>query len=754
MTPLGHNGSATLELDTRVLDLLPAGVCICDAGGRIRYYNRRAAELWGLGPPTGDGPPADRADAAMAEAFRAGGPQRGRVAVVERPDGSRIALAAAIDPLRDGEGEVIGAVGVFQDVERGRPLEGTRREGERLRSLVAALPVAVYATDPEGRITLFNEAAAELWGRRPEIGKDLWCGSFRIFRPDGTPLPLDQCPMAVALREGRGVRGDEIVVERPDGLRRHVLPHPEPLRDASGAVVGAVNMLLDVTDRKRAEVDRNLLAAIVESSDDAIVSKTFEGVITSWNRGAERIFGYSPEEAIGQHISLLIPPEQADDVEHILGCVRRGERVDHYQTRRRAKDGRILDVSLTVSPVRDAAGNIVGASKVARDITAQKRAAEALKESEERLREANRRKDEFLAMLSHELRNPLAAISSAVQVARRSALDESLAWSTEVIERQVRHLARLIDDLLDVSRITRGKIQLREEVIEIGPVLNGAVDAVRPLVEDRRHELNVSFRSGTLRVRADRVRLEQVVTNLLTNAAKYTEAGGRIWLSAERDGGDVVIRVRDTGIGIPPEKLPQMFELFVQDERALARSEGGLGIGLTLVKSLVEMQRGSISATSGGPGRGSEFTVRLPAVAGAAAEPARPATATGHGVRASRILIVDDNADSARGLARLLKLLGHDVRTAHDGPGAVAVARDYRPDTVLLDIGLPGMDGYEVARQLRGDEACRDCTIVAVSGYGREDDRRRGREAGFDHHLVKPIDPDALLTLLGKDERG
>jgi PAS domain S-box-containing protein len=627
-------------------------------------------------------------------------------------------------------------------------LDELQQGEERLRHLVSALPAAIYTTDREGRVTLFNDSAVDLWGRRPEIGKDMWCGSFRIFRPDGTPLPFDQCPMAVALQEGRPVLGEEIVIERPDGTRRCVLPHPVPLHNAGGEIVGAVNMLVDITERKRAEVERNFLAAIVESSDDAIVSKSFDGVITSWNKGAERIFGYTAQEVIGRHISLLVPPEQADDIDHILGRIRRGERVDHYETKRRTKDGRILDVSLTVSPICDAAGNIVGASKVARDITEQKRADEALRKSEDQLREANRRKDEFLAMLAHELRNPLSAISNAVKVARKSELTEQLQWSTEVIERQVKQLARLIDDLLDVSRISRGKIQLRKEVVDIGPILNSAVDTVRPLIEDRKHELNVSFRSGTLRVKADPVRLEQIVVNLLTNAAKYTEAGGRIWLTAEQIRNDVVIQVRDTGVGIPPEKLPEMFELFVQDNSSLARSEGGLGIGLTLVKSLVEMQQGTVSASSDGPGKGSEFTVRLPAVVGFRTEPVKATPANGNGRHASSILVVDDNADSARGLARLLKLLGHDVRTAHDGREAIMVAETYRPDVVLLDIGLPGMDGYEVARQIRKNEACKDSVIVGVSGYGQEDDRRRGREAGFNYHLVKPIDHDALLTLL------
>jgi two-component system, chemotaxis family, CheB/CheR fusion protein len=633
-----------------------------------------------------------------------------------------------------------------------RPPESSARRGElEFRRLLEHLPAGAYTCDPEGLITSFNRRAVELWGRAPKLNdpEDRFCGSFKLFSAGGEPLRHDQCWMALALRENEGYNGREILVERPDGRRLTVLAFANPIRDESGQLLGAVNVLVDIAGRKQAEEAPRLLAAIVESSDDAIISKTLGGVITSWNRAAERMYGYTAEEVIGRGIALLHPPDQADDMELILDRIRRGERVDHYETRRRAKDGRILDVSLTVSPIRDADGVIVGASKIARDITDRKRAEEALRRSEEQLREANRRKDEFLAMLAHELRNPLSAIGSAVQVARRSDAAESREWATEVIGRQVKQLTRLIDDLLDVSRITRGKIRLRPELVDLGPILNGAVETARPLIEERKHELTVSFRPGALHLLADPVRLEQVVVNLLTNAAKYTEAGGRIWLSAERDGPDVVIRVRDNGIGIPPERLPEMFELFAQGDRSLARSEGGLGIGLTLVKSLVEMHGGSVSASSGGPGAGSEFTVRLPAAVAPQAGPSSSPRAAGRAAtQAARILVVDDNADSARGLSRLLKLLGHDVRTAHDGTEAIAAVRSHRPDVVLLDIGLPGMDGYEVARRLRDDAGCRDATIIGISGYGQEEDRRRGRDAGFDHHLVKPVDYDALLSLL------
>jgi CheY-like chemotaxis protein len=324
-----------------------------------------------------------------------------------------------------------------------------------------------------------------------------------------------------------------------------------------------------------------------------------------------------------------------------------------------------------------------------------------------------------------------------------------------VVQRQVSHLARLIDDLLDVSRLTRGKISLRKELLSLSPIVGSALEAVRSLVEERKHELSVSI-SGTLRIEADPLRIEQVLVNLLTNAAKYTDSGGRIGLTARHEGADVVIKVWDTGVGISSELRPRIFDLFVQGDRTMARSEGGLGIGLTLVKSLVEMHGGRVSVASEGPGKGSEFTVVLPALGEESREPGTPRTVSLPHVirRGSRVLVVDDNTDTARGVSKLLKLLGHDVRVAHDGPAAIEAARAHCPDVVLLDIGLPAMDGYEVVRRLRTEECCKHALIVAVSGYGQDEARSRSRAAGFDHHLVKPVDYDALMALFAEPGRG
>ncbi len=366
------------------------------------------------------------------------------------------------------------------------------------------------------------------------------------------------------------------------------------------------------------------------------------------------------------------------------------------------------------------------------------------------LRDADRQKDEFLAMLAHELRNPLAAVNNAVTVLKHSPDDESRNWAGDVVERQVQQLVHLIDDLLDVSRITSGKIRLRKEFVDAGSVLDQALESARPLIDARRQTLTVSVDRGRLPLHVDATRVGQIAVNLLTNAAKYTDSGGHIQLSARREGDQVVISVRDDGMGIPPEKLPEMFRLFAQGDRSLARSEGGLGIGLTIVKKLAEMHGGRVEARSEGPGKGSEFIVELPLAPaqGEVAAEARPGPRRPG--KAARILIVDDNVDTALGMARLLKNLGHEVHAAHDGPSAIELARGFRPEFVLLDIGLPGMDGHRVASALREQDIHKQTVIIAVTGYGQEEDRRRSHAAGCDYHLVKPVDFDQLIRLIAR----
>ncbi|HEV8198777.1 MAG TPA: ATP-binding protein, partial [Candidatus Polarisedimenticolia bacterium] len=379
------------------------------------------------------------------------------------------------------------------------------------------------------------------------------------------------------------------------------------------------------------------------------------------------------------------------------------------------------------------------------------------KRNEEALREADRRKDEFLAILAHELRNPLAPMRNSLMVMR--LLEKAAATGEEplrgVLERQLHHLIRLVDDLLDVSRITRGTLQLRREPIELATVVDHAVETARPLALERRHEIHVTLPPEPIFLQADPVRLAQVLNNLMNNACKYTEPGGQVWLSASRHGNEVVIRVRDTGLGIPPDRLGNIFDMFNQVDRSIERAQGGLGIGLTLVRRLVELHGGSILATSDGPGRGSEFVVRLPLLQRISEfeRQARPdvrllpsTVATKRAAR--RTLVVDDNVDSADSLATLLRVTGHEAMTAHDGLEALAAAERFRPEVVFLDIGMPRMNGYDAARHIRQQDWGRDVLLVALTGWGKDEDRRRSADAGFDAHLVKPADSNDLLRLL------
>jgi signal transduction histidine kinase/CheY-like chemotaxis protein len=368
------------------------------------------------------------------------------------------------------------------------------------------------------------------------------------------------------------------------------------------------------------------------------------------------------------------------------------------------------------------------------------------------LREADRRKDEFLAMLAHELRNPLTPIRNGLEILRVAEADRAVVAQTrEMMDRQVQHVARLVDDLLDVSRITRGRVELRREPVDLVEIIARTVEAARPLFDARKLRLTVSQPGEPVRVTGDPTRLTQVIDNLLNNAVKYTPEGGQVGLALEQQGGQAVVRVRDTGAGIPADMLPKVFDLFTQVDHTLDRSQGGLGIGLTLVRSLVELHGGSVEAFSQGLGQGSEFVVRLPVLSGEAVPCSQQAGAgSGPGRPRCRILVVDDNVDAANSLAALFRLSGHEVRTAHTGLKVLGVARELKPEVALLDLGLPEMDGFEVARRLRQEPWGKDVLLIALTGYGQEEDRRRSREAGFDHHLTKPADPAVLEKLLSK----
>lgn len=452
---------------------------------------------------------------------------------------------------------------------------------------------------------------------------------------------------------------------------------------------------------------------------------------------------------IGKPITIIIPPDRHSEEAEVLRRIVRGESVEHFETVRLRKDGTRVEISLTVSPIKDPKGRVIGASKIARDITAQKRAERELKALYKETEQANRAKDEFLAMLGHELRNPLGAISNSLHLLDENAGKEAAQFAHEVIVRQVRNLTRLIDDLLGMGRIMTGKFLLTKVPLDLSKSVNRAVRSMDASGRLERH--HVSFELEPVWVEADDMRIEQIVSNLMGNAVKYTPAGGRIQLFVGTDGGDAVLRVEDSGIGIPERMLPRIFDLFVQGDRSLDRSEGGLGIGLTLVRRLAELHGGSVEALSFGADRGSLFTVRLPAIPAPSVwsdkEDAAP-NPMSRPFERLRILVVEDNCDALETLRMSLSAAGHEVHQAKHGREALDSASRIRLDVAIVDLGLPEIDGYEIARRLRQREENRDMRLIALTGYGSPEDRKRTREAGFDAHLLKPLDYEKLMSLL------
>ncbi len=729
-----------LESDVthRILAALGVAVYTTDAEGVITFYNEAAAELWGRRPEVGvdmwcgswrilrpDGTVLPHAECPMARALKENVAVRGEEAIAERPDGSRVWFMPYPTPLQDSFGRLVGAVNVLVDITERKQAELDVLEDEqRLRELISGMGVAVYTTDAAGRVTMYNEIAAELWGRRPEIGKEMWSGAWRMLRPDGSLLPPEETPMAIALKEGRPVRGVEALVERPDGTRIWIEPTPTPLRDSSGRMVGAVNVFQDVTPRKEAEValqkseeefrdffdnspmplhwvdragriiranraelnllgydesqylghhvsefqveppvemldrlgsgevlreyearlrcqdgsirdvlidssvlwrngefvhtrcftrditDKKLadeavyrLSAIVESSDDAIVSKDLNGIIQSWNPGASRLFGYSAEEAIGQSIRLIIPPEHQHEEDEVLRRLRQGERVEHFETIRRRKEGTAVPISLSVSPLRDDRGRVIGASKIARDITERKQA-------EEEMRAAGALKDQFLSLVSHELRTPISTVlANALILSRRGAqvAEADRLQALQDIASEAERLQRVVENLLLLTRLEASR-GLEFEPLDIEEVLCGPVAAFRHRNPGRTVDV-VNGVDGA-RVQGQQELLEMVIDNLLSNAGKYSSPETSIEVKVSRNAdGHVEFSVLDRGIGIDDSDLEELFAPFYRAASA-AECATGMGLGLAVCRRIVEVHGGRISARRR-PGGGSTFSFVL-----------------------------------------------------------------------------------------------------------------------------------------------
>jgi PAS domain S-box-containing protein len=681
---------------------------------------------------------------------------------VRRADGAWRWLRMRGVPTRDGDGQVEWAGTLVDVTERKEAELALQRSEERYRRLVELLPVAVYTVAADGVLTFYNAHAALLWGRSPQLGdpSERFCGSLRAFSADGAAMDHEQTPVALALRDGRSFRNVEAVVERPDGSRITVLVNIDPIRDEAGAVVGAINAFHDTSALRRAqeavraseEAFRSLVAVLTDVPWAADVT----GAVVDEQPGWAAYTGqsYAQYRGLGW-LDAVHPDDRATaGTAWRAACATGADYRAPYRLWH-AASGRYRHVETRATRLHDASGAVRGWIGCCTDVHDQTVAREELVA-------ADRRKDEFLATLAHELRNPLAPVRNSLEIMRRARGEPGLvAQARDTMDRQVRLMERLMDDLLDVSRITRNRLELRRAPTELGAVLQQAVEACRPLCIAAGQRLSVRLPDEPVWLHADGMRLVQLFSNLLNNASKYSERGGHIRLDAARERDHVVVRVRDDGIGIPPELMPSIFDMFTQAERSLERSRGGLGIGLTLVRQLVELHHGTVTAHSDGDGRGSEFVVRLPvgplADATRAELPAQahaPAPAAANGVAPPRrFLVVDDNQDAATTLAMLLRLGGDEVHVAHDGEQAVAVADTLRPEVVLLDLGLPKKNGYDVCRELRERPWGRDATIVALTGWGQSEDRRRSEDAGFDGHLVKPVDHAVLMQLLANARR-
>lgn len=782
---------------------------------------------------------------------------------------------------------------------------------ERYRQIVRNLPVAIYTTDSEGRITLYNDTAAELWGSRPEIGQDIWSASYKILRPDGTEMALDEYPMTVALKTGEAIRGQEVILQRPDGVRRSILPYPTPIHDAAGKITGVVNMLLDVTERNLAQLVTQRLAAIVESSDDAIIGKDLNAIINSWNQGAERIFQYKSPEIIGKSVTILIPDDRQAEEAEFLRRIRNGEQVKHFETIRKRKDGSLIDVSLTISPVKNGNGVIIGASKIARNITERKRnerqqrvlfelvatinsapsineickvgleailqcqdgdraavlltdhagvmrfnawrglsdsyrhaveghspwkngetpqlaiindiatadldpdlkktieqegirslafipiayekrllgkfmvyfnkphafkpdelrpaqtiasqiafaierenVAAQLKRANTELLAASRAKDDFLAMLSHELRTPLnPVLLLASDATTNRDLPPRVRADFDTIRKNVEMEARLIDDLLDLTRIERGKIILEKHFINLHSILKDAIKQVGEDISQKHIKLDLQLNAGQHTVFADTVRLQQVFWNLLKNAVKFTPERGQITVETEVVEGKLLTKISDTGIGMTAEEIAGIFRAFSQGSHAADNGHrfGGLGLGLSISQKLTEFHSGKIIASSEGRNQGSTFIVELPLATNGDAgensfarkppeETARDATA-----KRTRILLVEDHEPTRTTLVALLARRRYDVVSAASVAEARSLAGTRTFDLLITDIGLPDGNGYDLMAELGKKKNLRG---IALTGYGTEHDVARSEKAGFVAHLTKPIRIQSLETAL------
>ena len=661
-----------------------------------------------------------------------------------RKDGTRFWANVVITALRSPDGALIGYAKVTRDLTERRRHEETLRYNElRFRTLVEGVrDYAIYMLDPDGHVATWNAGAQQIHGF---VAQEVIGSHFsRFLVPDGGEMERSRRELVVAAQEGRFQ--EEGWRTRKNGSRFWANVVITTIRDERGNLLGYSKITRDLTERVRHETrlreSEERFRLLVESVVDyAIVTLDEEGMITSWNSGAQRINRYKAVDIVGRHVSRLYPPEdiRANKPWRQLAAARERGRVNEESWRIRS-DGTQYWANNVIAALPESESRRRTYYMVTQDLS-QRRHAETLADTAQRMHE-------FIAMLAHELRNPLAPIRNAVALmARREMKDPLVEAMRQTIDRQSQNLTRIVDELLDVNRVARGQFTIERQAIDLRDVLARAVETSRPLIDTHEHHLHVSIADQPIEIFGDPMRLAQVVINILNNAAKYTPDGGDIWLSAERQDGSVELRVRDNGRGIERDLIDRVFDLFMQVDPNAGSALGGLGVGLALVRRIVELHGGSVQATSDGLGKGSEFIVRLPlTVRTEEGKPADEDQELERAVRPLRVLVIDDNVDAANSLCLLLQSMGHTVRAVYDGPSGIAMAQEFSPEVVMLDIGMPVMSGYDVARALRASSS--RYVIVAVTGWGHEAAKRQSREAGFDHHLVKPVSELQLADVL------
>ena len=677
-----------------------------------------------------------------------------------RKDSTRFPAIVSVTALRDAQENIIGYLLIGTDntarkqVEAERMLLDQRVRDQQFytRSLIESNIDALITTDPRGIITDVNRQMEILTGSTRD---ELIGAPFKNYftNPDRA-----EAGIRLVLADGK-VTDYELTALTKTGIETVVSYNASTFYDRDRKLQGVFAAARDVTARKQVEAERMLLdqrvrdlqfytRSLIESNIDALITTDPRGIISDVNKQMEELTGCTRDELIGAPFKDYFT--NPDLAEAGIKLVLAEGKVTDYELTARARDGQQTIVSYNATTFYDRDRKLQGVFAAARDVTERSRLEKQMQLQAAELSDLHRRKDEFLAMLSHELRSPLAPISNAVQMLGMQSSNENefQKEARGIIERQTNQLQHLVDDLLEVSRITTGMVQLRRVSVAVGEIIRSAVETVRPLITQRGHEIKVTVPTESIWLYADAARLEQVLVNLLTNAAKYTDANGTIWLSAEQTEAECILRVKDTGVGITPELLPCIFDLFTQAERSLDRSQGGLGIGLALVQRLTELHGGRVEVFST-LRQGSEFVVRLPVESSNIVEPAQATdTETNKAHKQLRILVVDDNVDTVLSFSMLLRASGHEVRTAHDGPKAIQIAAECVPDVILLDIGLPGLNGYEVAKQIRKQPALKNVVLVALTGYGQESDRQASMDAGFNHHLIKPARLELVRKIL------